>query len=364
MIEQEQQLDQILEEGALASENKKVEVIYYRPKFYRRILANFIDILIFILIFVGLFSLGRYIMTNSEGYKNNFNAFNKIRVDSGLYVKDSGEIKDIITYLDGDSKNNSEYKMKKARQAIENFIAYSHTVCSESGYTSIVNDYDSYRLKPKMIYKNKKSEYNGTLLFVLDEDNNVIENPELFAVGSYVPNIYNYFYNKAYKPYIDKQCQGFLTTKIPNYFELTKYMALMLIFAAITPSYLLTGILVYYVPTLCFRRGRCTLGKALYRIGLVDRRVLSPTFARTTARFAILYFAVIILSVVTFGLPMLISFSLMVFSKGKQGFPDYMLGLTEIDMSRTKIYKSFDEADFDKIDSHKKAVDFRVPNFD
>ena len=361
---EEQQLDQILEEGSIAPENEKVEVVYYRPKFHRRVLANFIDIIIFIFLFVGLFSLNRYIVTNSKSYSNNFNAFNKIRVDSGLYVKDSGEIKDIITYLNSDSKNNSEYKMKKARQAIDNFISYAHTVCSEQSYIGIVEDYNDYRMKPKMVYSNKKSEYNGTPLFVLDEENNVVENPVLFAEGSYVPNIYNYYYNKAYKTYIDKQCQGFLTTKIPNYYELTKYMSLMLIFADVMPAYLMSGILVYYIPTLCFRRGRCTLGKALYRIGLVDSRVLSPTFARTTARFAILYFGIIILSIVTFGFPMLISFSLMVFTKNKQGFPDYMLGLNEIDMSRTKIYKSFDEADFDKIDSHKEPVDFKVPNFD
>ena len=362
--EKEQQLDQILEQGSIVSQNQKVEVVYYRPKFHRRVLANFIDILIFIFIFVGLFSLSRYIMLNSSGYQERFNAFNKIRVDSGIYIKeDTGQIYDIVTYLNSDSKNNSEYKMKKARQAIENFITYAHTVCDSGDYQDIVNNYNSYRLKPSMVYSNKSSEYNGTPLFV-EEDGEIIENPVLLAPGSYVPNIYNHFYNKAYVPYIDTNCQGYLTTKIPNYYELTKYMALMLIFAVTVPSYLVTGILVYYVPTLFFRRGRKTLGKALYRIGLVDSRVLSPTLARSTARFAIFYFGELVLSVVTFGLPFLLSFSLMVFSKSKNGFPDYMLGLTEIDTSRTKIYKTLDEADFDKINAYKKAVDFRVPNFD
>ncbi len=364
MAEKEEQLDQILEEGAISSDKHKTEVIYYRPKFHRRVLANFVDILIFAFIFAGLFSLSRYIMVNSREYNANFNAFNQIRVDSGVYIKeDNGQIYDIITYLNSDSKNSTDYKMKKARQAIESFIDYAHTACIYSDYADIVKNYNEYRLKDSMVYKNTKSEYNGTPLFVQDGDQ-IIENPVLFAPGSYVPNIYGYFYTKAYTPYIDTNCQGFLTTKIPHYYELTRYMALMLIFAVIVPSYLVTGILVYYVPTICFRRNRYTLGKALYHIGIVDGRVLSPSFGRITARFAIFYFAELVLSVVTFGLPFLISFSIMVFSKNKQGFPDYMLGLTEIDTTRTKIYKTYDEADFDRINAHKEPVDFKVPNFD
>ena len=54
----------------------------------------------------------------------------------------------------------------------------------------------------------------------------------------------------------------------------------------------------------------------------------------------------------------------MVFSKEKQGFPDYMLSLIEVDMSRTKIYLSYSEADLDKVNSHREPVDFHVPNFD
>ena len=138
----------------------------------------------------------------------------------------------------------------------------------------------------------------------------------------------------------------------------------MLLFADLLPAYLITGILVYYVPTLFFVRGRRTLGKALYQIGLVDSRVLNPTVARATARFAIFYLAELCLSLATFGIPYLISFSLMVFSKRRQGFPDYMLGLTEIDMSRTKIYKTMGEAEMDKINTYKEPVDFKVPNYD
>ena len=364
MIEKEEQLDQILEQGSIAAPTPKEEIIYYRPKFHRRVLANFVDILIFIFILTGLFAATRAIVTNTDSFKGNFNELNRLRVTSGLYIDDNGQIKDVMSYLDGDSKNNTQYKMNQSRKAIEKFIAFASEVCTEKDYKTIVDDYDTYRLKSTMVYKNGDSQYNGTPLFVKDEQNVVVENPELFATGAYVPNVYGYFFSKAYKPYIDKNAQGYLATKIPNYYELSQYMALMLIFAEILPAYIMSGILVYYVPTLCFRRGRCTIGKALYRIGLVDSRVLSPTFARATARFSIFFFAELLLSIVTLGAPFLISFTMMLVTKSKQGFPDYMLKLTEIDMSRTKIYRSFDEVDLDKINAHKEPIDFRVPNFD
>ena len=48
----------------------------------------------------------------------------------------------------------------------------------------------------------------GVALFVVDEDNKVVENPALFAPGSYVPNIYGYYYDNVYKPYIDSHIRN------------------------------------------------------------------------------------------------------------------------------------------------------------
>jgi hypothetical protein len=107
-----------------------------------------------------------------------------------------------------------------------------------------------------------------------------------------------------------------------------------------------------------------TLGKALYHIGLVDSRYLNVKWGRFFARFAIFYFAELLLSLVTFGIPFIISFSLMAFSKKKQGFPDYMLGIEEVDTSRNKIYKSLDEITLESLNKRKQPVDFHLPNID
>ena len=292
--------NEILSQDSIA--DKEMRVIYYRPPLHRRVLANFIDIFIFVIVFASLFMASRAIVSNTKTYQNNMATLEQIRLDSGLYVKNkSGETKDIITYLNSDTAFNSEYKKVESKAAIETFLSYAKSVCGSDTYREMVVDYNSFRTDSSMVYKNDSSQYNNMHLFVVDENDEIVENPDLFAPGSYVPNVYGYYYDNVYKPYIDGHAQGFLSTRIPGHYEIIRYLSLMIIFAVITPAYLLAGILAFYVPTLFFVRGRRTLGKALYRIGLVDSRILSPKFARSTARFAIFYFAELILSIVTFG---------------------------------------------------------------
>ena len=365
MVDEELKKEEIIDPSEIRSPYQKQEIVYYKPMFHRRVMANLLDIIIFAFIFVSSFSICRLIVSSTDTYKNNFNQLDEIRLNSGIYIKDGNDkVSDIITVLNSDTANNNQYKKERANLAIDTFLTYASSVCSTSDYQEIELNYREFRLNTSLTYNNSDSPYNGYPLFVINDNNEVVENPELFATGAYVPNIYYYYYNNAYSPYIDKNLQGYLITKIPQYYDLVKYFSNTMIFVDLLPAFLFSGIIVYYVPTLFFSRGRCTFGKALYRIGLVDQKVLSPTFARATARFAIFYFAELCLSLVTFGAPFLISFTMMVATKQKRGFPDYMLGLTEIDMSRTKIYKSYDEADLDRINSYKEPVDFKVRNFD
>jgi hypothetical protein len=54
----------------------------------------------------------------------------------------------------------------------------------------------------------------------------------------------------------------------------------------------------------------------------------------------------------------------MAFSKNKQGFPDYMLGIQEVDTSNNKIYKSLEEISLEQVTKTKKPVDFRLPDIE
>lgn len=338
--------------------SKEVEIRYFRPKFHRRVLANFIDIFLLVLMFFGLFTLSRVIAMNVPEYKGKVNQLEQIRLDSGLYDRDNqNEIKDVVSIINKDNSNTAGSRVKKAKRAIETFYTYAEPIVDVDKYQEMVKDYDDFRLDSKLTYE-------GYALFVRDGDDNIVENPELVEGKDVLSNIYNIYYKQAYSVFIDNHLQGYLVTAIPHYYDLTRYMAYVLIFGEILVSYAVAGILIYFVPTLFFIRGRKTLGKALYQIGTVDKNLLSPSFARNLARFAIFYFGELLLSLVTFGIPYIISFTMMAFSKNKTGFPDFMLQNNEVDNSRTKIYKTFVEVNLDKVDTTKKAVNFKTRNFD
>ena len=63
------------------------QVEYTRPKFWHRIIANFIDIFIFVVIAILLFIGTRAIVESTPNYKKMDLRYDEIRLDSGLYMK-------------------------------------------------------------------------------------------------------------------------------------------------------------------------------------------------------------------------------------------------------------------------------------
>ena len=326
------------------------DIHYSSPKFHRRIFANLIDFLLFVFLFVLLFLASRAIVTNVPGYVSQDNALLTIRKESGLYHVDGRSSTDIVSYLDDESNQYTSYqKMELSAKAIDNFIAYVGSVASLEDSDKVQEDYDKYRLDASL-------SYEGTSYFTKNEENEIIRNKDCKADNE------TYFKN-AYAPFIDKQCLGYLVTLVPEYLEILKFESYMLFFVEIPIAFLLSGFMTYLLPPIFFKRGRMTLGKAMYQIGLVDSRLLSCTFARYFARWSVFFFAELCLSIFTFGLPCLISFTLMICSKNKQGFPDYILGLYEVDLSHDKIYRSYEEISLEGIVGEKEPIDFH-PNYE
>lgn len=318
------------------------EIHYSYPKFHRRVLANLIDFLGFALCFFLLFLGTRAIVTSTPSYSGKESALLAIRKESGLFHVDGSSSNDIVSYLDDDSFTGYA-KMMAAEEAIDTFIVYINDNVGQDKAKTIQEDYDSYRLDSSLAYE-------GVAYFA-KEEGKIIRNKSCKADAE------NYFKN-AYGKYIDDRCQGYLVTMVPAYLELTHFESNVLFFVEIPIAYILSGVLVYLLPPIFFKKGRMTLGKFAYQIGLADSRLLSCSFPRYFARWAIFFFGELCLSLFTFGIPCLVSFSLMAFSKKKQGFPDFMLGLYEVDVSHDKLYSSYEEISVDGIEGNKKPVDF------
>lgn len=344
--------------------NEVINVNYTQPKFWHRVMANLIDFFLFIVLFFTFFISTRTIVSNSPKYLATENRISEMQITSGLYVKDLNDENknvDIIYYLDkyvsiygnefdgiGADGEAPSGKIGLVVASINQFIDFCNdpNVSPIERYNELVNYYDSMRLNTLT--------KDGVHYFIQDSDQ-IIPNPDLASNSEKRKD----FYHDVYVPIIEKRFMPFLTTNVSEYRELFRVEFNFLIFLELPVSYCLAGILVYFVPPLFFKRGRKTFGKAIYHIGLIDSRVLSPSFARFSARFAIFYFAELILSMFTLGIPYIISFSLMAFSKDKQGFPDYMLHLYEIDTSKANIYLDYVEA-ATKNELHGEAIDFKM----
>ena len=277
-----------------------VTIEYTHPKFWHRVMANLLDILIFALSTVLMFICVRAIVINTNGYKKQANYIDEARLNSGLYVKDDKRIITLVSYLD------------------------------------------------------EKLTFNGVSYFIKVDDT-IKYNPDCQAMAKD-------YYSNVYYIFLQDHCLSYLLSINIQYAHATKALSNYLLFLELPIAYILGAILTYLVPPLFFKRGRQTFGKAIYRIGLVDARLFSPSFPRFLARFSIFLFAELILSLFTFGLPFILSFSLMAFSSRRQGFPDYMLSLTEIDTSKNRIFLDKVDAELAQNPAYKEAVDFNLIN--
>ena len=346
------------------SDNSVVNITYTQPKFWHRVMANFVDFFIFLITFISLFAGVRAIATNTSSYQHMNKRIFEIQIESGLYVKDPNDESkniDIISYCDtyvglygkefsGVSSEGEapQGKIGKAVAAINQFIAYCNNpdVTSQARYEELLKYYNAIRLETV--------DNEGIHYFVKDGED-IVPNDTLAANAEKR----SAYYKNIYSPFIEKKCIPFLTSNVAECRKCYRMMFNYLVFIEIPIAYAIAGILVYFVPPLFFKRGRKTLGKALYHIGLIDSRVLSPSLGRFTGRFLIFFLGELVLSILTLGIPYIISFSMMAFSKKRQGFPDYMLRLYEVDTSNNNIYLDYVDATL-KNEVHGEAVDFKM----
>lgn len=316
-----------------SSQMEKVEISYFRPKFRKRVSAIFLDALIFAFASLAIFILVNKIVVMQPNYIAANNELNTLKEQSGLFLYNSTQqrYQDVVTYYNEITDMSPGALELKYKEHINNFLIYLSTLDDDGkAYDEVKKSYDDYRIDPELTYDSKP-------YFVKDDQNNVLKNKEIpIPSKAYVDNVY--------KPYIDKYALAFFVTKVPNALEIQKYQSNLLFFLEIPIGVTLGYFLTYFVPPMIFSRGRKTIGRLAFNLGLVDfKTVLNVGAGKYTIRFLIMFFAEIVLSVFTLCIPLLISFTMMSFSKKKQLFHDYMLGIDEVDTENSKIYKNLEE---------------------
>lgn len=318
----------------LDSEEKKDdpnEISYYRPKMWKRCFAMIFDGIILAFITLSLFLCFRNLFQLNSNYQKNMEEFNSFKLESSLYLKDNdGQVRDIVTIYNSDTTTATASIEKTIKNSIDNFfIFYEEKIGSEEAL-KLRAEFRNLELSDSLIYQYEDVSYK---LFVLD-DGKVIKNKEI--------TIPSKSYISFYSDYIDNYALGYFNSKFENVISFNKYFTYVFVLE-VGLSLMAGSILIYYIIPLCFNRNKATLGRFLFKIGLVNKNVLSVRFGQFTLRFLIIFFLEIALSIVTFGVPLIFSFSMVLITKKKQSFHDYLLGIEDIDVENSKIYKSIDE---------------------
>ena len=322
------------------------EIEYYRPKFTRKLAASFMDAFIFSLLSLLFVVISKAIGDVTPTYKQNSSELDTIKLDSGLFLEDNdGLVRDVVTIYNLDTETNSSVVEKEVVNSINNFFTYVDNNLSHELYESMIKEYDELRLDQKLIYSYEGNTYK---LFI-QKDGKVVKNNEVVIPSK--------SYISFYKNYIDNYALGYFHSKIDRVVTLEKYFSYVMAIEVIV-GVLVGSIINYYVFPLIFRRNRYTLGRLTYKIGLVNKDVLHVSFGQFTLRFLIIFFLEIALSFVTFGIPIIFSFTMSLVTKKKQYFHDYLLGIEEVDLQDNQVYYSKDEvnAPVSKDDIHNFSL--------
>ena len=322
------------------------EIEYYRPKFTRKLAASFMDAFIFSLLSLLFVVISKAIGDVTPTYKQNSSELDTIKLDSGLFLEDNdGLVRDVVTIYNLDTETNSSVVEKEVVNSINIFFTYVDNNLSQELYESMIKEFDELRLDQKLIYSYEGNTYK---LFI-QKDGKVVKNNEVVIPSK--------SYIGFYKNYIDNYALGYFHSKIDRVVTLEKYFSYVMAIEVIV-GVLVGSIINYYVFPLIFRRNRYTLGRLTYKIGLVNKDVLHVSFGQFTLRFLIIFFLEIALSFVTFGIPIIFSFTMSLVTKKKQYFHDYLLGIEEVDLQDNQVYYSKDEvnAPVSKDDIHNFSL--------
>jgi uncharacterized RDD family membrane protein YckC len=280
---------------------------------------------------LGLFSGARLILENSSTYVNAFNTYVEISTASGLYLnndKTSGNLVTILEYY----SDTATYPYEKQNELDEAaFSAYYKMgrFFDQSDAASGTTLYNAQKIGDSRIGASSSLNY-----FVYDASKAIVANP------SYSAETMHAFYQSAFDIAVQ------YLNNAEGYVEATKTLSTTINFIIIPVAVALSVIVFeFLIPLIFFRRGWRTLGMAAFKLYLLNGYAVSPPFKTFLIRFLWLFFVETLLAMVTFGIPVIVSFSMWVFRKDGQAFHDYMAGTYMVDGSEQSIYRSKAEHD-------------------
>jgi RDD family. len=326
--------------------NEPTRIEYEYPHFSYVAFSNLLDFLLCTLLCLMIFIGTKTIAENTNSYTKTNEDFDTLKVESNLYLlsEDKSRIQDIVTFYNASSNYSQSEMESDLSSRIDGFILFMESNASQSDYLVIKATYDDFRVSDSLTY-------NGLSYFVINDG--VISKNSAAEIPSkeYVENVYKY--------YIDNYALGQFVSKCEEALNYQKYFSNCLFFIEIPIAFISSIIIYFYIIPLCLSRGKKTIGKLVFHIATLNSKFLSPKFWQFTLNFVIFFLLECCLSVVSFLIPFIISFSMAAFGKKKQNFHNYLTNFYLVDCSTLKIYKSKDEIVKDDLIVHT-PIDFTL----
>lgn len=291
-------------------------VIHYkRVGLIKRTFVAILDI-VFLLVLVFMFSftsLGIFI--NTSYFISSNETLISIKNDSKLF-------KDNIEYsyiLKNDDTLTINEKSERLNEVITNFyISLDNLDLNNNYYKSYLNR----KLEAKSNDLNLFIKVNEEVI----RSNNGISDTTYFD-----------FYLGEYSSYSVPILYG------TNEYETISKNIVMINLTIIVISNLISGLIIYLVFPLIFKRDHATLAMKIFKLGLINQNGLSLENKEFIFRFLFLYIVEFILGILSLFIIPLISYSYMILSKKESPFHDALINVLMVDKNTNKIYLTKNE---------------------
>ena len=315
-----------------------MEVVFKKASYRNRLFAFAIDLFLMIVTTLGLMGIAYLITSNMDYYKNANQAINDLQMKSHLYVERSdGNYQLMCDYYKITQDSDYEKYANQFDEALTEFY-------SDPDFFDQSNP-----LSGMYLYNTQKIPADKTAsdLFIYEDEthSNIIPRD-----GATQEQLY-----KFYCGVMENQAYSYLV-KHDTYINSSRIINLNFFLVDLLIPIVLSTIIYELIIPLSLRRGKKTIGKLLLKLSVVDVRGLSCPWYRYLLRFTILLFLEIILSIPGILIPIVVSFTMTVFSKRGQALHDYITNTYVIEAPMSSICLNEEEY----LKKHEKDEQFSL----
>jgi uncharacterized RDD family membrane protein YckC len=266
-------------------------------------------------------------MTLIEGvpfYKNANETINNLQTSSHLYIKTDDKLELMCDHYDVLEESDFTKYNKMFDEALTLFYK-DPLFFDQNDPKSGIYLYNTQKIP-------EGQNYSELFLYSDSTRTEIVQNPNVEA-------------SKFYEFYVNAMSGPAISYLVNNadYYEASKTISLTFIFINFAIPLILSTTIFELIIPLILSRGKKTLGKLVFKLSVVDVQGLSCSYKRYICRFLIFLFIETILNVVAILIPLIVSFSMFVFSKTGQSFHDYLANTYVIEAAGNSVCKTKEE---------------------